>query len=205
MVVSLVGTTSGWSDLVVSWTLGTETSVFSADGGETTHFSVFVDWSADPVGTWVSSDSLVGWVDEDDLVVFVGTVLGNPVRVQESETLHSSADLLFGDGSVGSGWLQLDNTLGSWLAVDNTFGDWSFTATTSDTDSVDDETLLCFVSQSSGLIWSGWSGASVDGGQLSVFPSTETKDEVHHIGLLLFPEFFEILVGSHCLILPRLD
>ena len=42
------------------------------------------------VGTY----SLVAWVDEDDLVVLVDTVLVDPVRVEHAQVAASPADTL---------------------------------------------------------------------------------------------------------------
>mgnify|MGYP007082190540 CR=1 FL=1 len=45
----------------------------------TSEFSSLVDWLGDPVKSWVVSDGIVVWVDEDDFVEFVSGVLSNPV------------------------------------------------------------------------------------------------------------------------------
>jgi hypothetical protein len=37
----------------------------------------------------------------------------------------------------------------------------------------------------------------VDSGQLSKFPGSHSKDKSHHISLFLTPEFFQIFVGTH--------
>ena len=48
-------------------------------------------------------------------------------------------------------------------------------------------TLFCLVPQPAGLIWSSWSGRTVETGQLTVLPATDAEKEAHHIGLLLAP------------------
>ena len=70
--------------VVVEVTLS-DTPVLLADRGESSSLSVLVDGLGDPVYSGVSSDRLVGRVNEDDLVVLVDTVLVDPVRVENSE------------------------------------------------------------------------------------------------------------------------
>lgn len=52
---------------------------------EATGFSSLVDSVADPVDAGITSDSLVGWVNEDDFVVLVDTILVDPVGLSEGE------------------------------------------------------------------------------------------------------------------------
>ena len=49
----------------------------SSGRGETPHFSVLVNGVDDPVDAGIVSDDLVGRIDENNLVVFVGRVLKN--------------------------------------------------------------------------------------------------------------------------------
>ncbi len=117
---------------------------------------------SDPVDSGVSSNGLVAGVDKDDFEEFEGSVLTNPVRVEDSEVAALSSDSFFSDGLVGSGWFELVDTLVNGLSVNNTLGDWSLSATSSDSDSVDDISLLGLVSELSGLINSAWSVGLVD-------------------------------------------
>ena len=158
---------------------------------------MLVDGIADPVDLGVVSDGLVGSIDEDDFVVFISGILGNPVRVEDSEATNLSADSFFSDGSQVSGELELNDTLVGGLTADDTLSDGLLSTTSSDSNSVDDVALLGLVAESSGLIGSGRSGASVDGGELSVFPSSKTKNEVQNVRLLLLPKLFKIFVGTH--------
>jgi len=89
--------------------------------------------------------------------VFVGSILSNPVRVEDSQTTNLSSDSFFSDGLKVSGELELNNTLVGWLSANNTLSDWLFTASSSDSNSVDHVTLLVLVSQSTGLVRSGGS------------------------------------------------
>ena len=178
-------------------TSGLETSVFLASGGETSGFSVLVLGGSNPVDSSVSSDGLVVRVDEDDFVELVGSVLTNPVRIEDSKVSASSANSLLSDGSVGSGGLELVDTLVNGLSVDNTLGNGSLSTTSFDSDSVDDIALLGLVAELSSLIGSAGSVNLVDDWELSVFPGSHSEDESHNVGLLLSPQLFKILVGSH--------
>lgn len=159
-----------------------------AGSGQTSELSALVDVATDPVDSGVVSDGAVVRVHEDDLEELEGRVFSNPVAGQNSQTWDPSANSFFGDGSVVSDWLDLVDTLGLWLSDDLSLGDLFLSATSPDSDSVDDVTLLGSVTESPGLLNSGWSGASVDDWELSVFPSSESEDEVHHVGLLLSPK-----------------
>jgi len=136
--------------------------VFLTSSGETSGFSVLVLGGGDPVDSSVSSDSLVVGVNKDDFEELVGSVLANPVRVEDSEVSASSADSLLSDGSVGSGRLELVDTLVDGLSVNNTLGNGSLSATSSDSNSVDDITLLGLVAELSSLVDSAGSADFVN-------------------------------------------
>lgn len=51
------------------------TSGLLANGGEATVLSVLHRWGADPVDARVTADRLVFWVNQNDFIVFVGSVL----------------------------------------------------------------------------------------------------------------------------------
>lgn len=174
-----------------------DTSGLLTSSSKTSSFSVLVNWVDDPVVSSVSSDGVVRWVHQDDFVVLVGGVLVDPVRVQHSQVGSSSTNSLFGGNSQRLLVLQLLNTLVGWLTVSSTLWNRSLSATSSDSDTEDDETLLSLVAQSSSLVWSRWSSDSVDDVLLSVFPTSDSQQESSDIGLLLSLQFFQVLVGTH--------
>lgn len=69
-----------------------------------------MDRLSDPVNSGVVSNSVVSRVDNNNFVIFVGTVLTNPVRVEDSETLNSSSDSFFSTRAQVSSELKLVNT-----------------------------------------------------------------------------------------------
>lgn len=136
-------------------------------------------------------------VNKDDFEEFEGSVLTYPVRVENSEVSALFADSFLSDGSVGSGGLELVDTLVDGLSVNDTLGNGLLSATSSDSNSVDDISLLGLVAELSCLVESAGSSDLVDDGQLSVFPSSHSQNESQDVGLLLSPQLFKILVGSH--------
>ena len=110
-------------------------------GSETSRLSAFVFVGGNPVDSGVSGDSLVVGVNQDNLEELEGSVLTNPVRVEDSEVSAALANSLLSNSSVRSVRLELIDTLVNGLAVDNTLGDGSLAATSSDSNSVDHITL----------------------------------------------------------------
>ena len=185
----LLSGSSGWSDTMGSVTLHSKTSVFLTSSGKSSELSSVVLLGNDPVDSWVLSDGVVSWVNEDDLEVFIGGILSNPVRVKNSHVGASSTDLLFSNRSVGSGFLELSNTKMDGLTVNDTLMDCSLSSSSSDSDSVDGISLLLFESEGSSLVQSGWSGGFMADGKLSVLPASDSHDESEDIRLLLSPKF----------------
>jgi hypothetical protein len=75
-----------------------KTTALLAGGGKSTALAVLVDGLDDPVDTGIAADSLVLGVDKDDLVVLVGRVLVDPVRVQDAQVGAAAADTFLGGG-----------------------------------------------------------------------------------------------------------
>ncbi len=191
-----VGTTTRTDGLVETVTLA-NTSVLLANGGKTTGFAVLVDRVADPVHARISGNSLVARINKDDFVVLVGGVLVNPVGVQDTQVRATTTNTLFSSSAEGTLVLELVNTLGSRLAINLTLSNRSLSATTTNTDSVDDMTLLGLVSETTSLVRTGRTGSTVDDIELSVFPASQSEKEAHHIRLLLLVQFGNVLVAGH--------
>lgn len=174
-----------------------DTSGLLAGSGKTSGLSVLVHWVDDPVVSCVSSDSVVRWVHQNDLVVLVSGVLVDPVRVQHSQVTSSSTNSLLGGNSQGLLVLELLNTLVGWLTVSSTLWNRSLSATSSDSNTEDHETLLGLVTQLSGLVWSRRSRSTVDDVLLSVLPTSDSQQESGDIRLLLSLQFFQVFVSTH--------
>ena len=113
--MALPGLSAAGAGLVVAVAL-VEAAGLLAGGGETAGLAVLVDGVDDPVDAGVLADGLVLGVDEDDLVVLVGGVLVDPVRVQDAEVGAAAADTLLSGRLEGSLVLELVHTVVGGLA-----------------------------------------------------------------------------------------
>ena len=141
------------------------------------------------------------WVNDDNFEEFGDGILSYPVGVEDSHVLASSSDFLFSDISVGSGFLLLSDTEMDWFTINDTLVDCSLSSSSSDSNSVDNVSLLLLESESSSLIKSRWSCDSVHDWKLSVLPASYSKDESDNVRLLSSPEFLQIFIGTHLCIL----
>jgi len=92
-VVSLPGLSATSSCLVESMTFA-QTTRLLAGSGKTTGFAVLVDWLDDPVDARIAADGLVLRINEDNLIVLVGRVLVDPVRVENTQVGTAASDTL---------------------------------------------------------------------------------------------------------------
>ena len=171
--------------------------------GETTAFTVLVDGVDDPVDGGIVADGRVVRIDEDDFVVLVGGILVDPVAVENTEVTADTTNTAFGNGTEVASVLQLVDTLVLGLTVDNTLRIRSLASTTTDSNTVNNVTLLSLHAQSASLVGTSGVSNTADLGELTIFPSTNTKEVTHGIALLLSPEFFKILVGTHYRLLQQ--
>jgi len=144
--------------------------VLNTSGSHASALSALVLAGGNPVNSGVLLNGLVLGVNKDDLEELEGSVLANPVRVEDTHISASSGNSLLSGGAVRSVGFELVDTLVDGLAVNDTLGDGSLSSTSSDSDSVDNVSLLALVPELSGLIGSAWSVAFVDDGKLSVLP-----------------------------------
>jgi len=113
--VSLPSLSSASSCLVVSMTLAQSTR-FLSGSSESTRFTVLVNRVDDPVDASITTNGLVLRIDQDDLVVFVGRVLVDPVRVQDSQVRTTTAYTLLGSRFERSLVFKLVDTLVCWFS-----------------------------------------------------------------------------------------
>jgi len=158
---------------------------------------VFVHGIADPVDSGVVTDGVVSGINADHFEELMSSVFSHPVRVENSQARHGGTDTFFGHRAEGSLELKFADSLAGRLTVNDTLGNGSLAATSSDLDSVDNVTLLGLVAETVGFVNAGRTGGTVNGGQLTVFPGSHTEDKSHHISLFLSPEFFQVFVGTH--------
>lgn len=108
--MSLPRLSSSSSSLIESMALS-KTTRFLARSSKTARFTVLVNWVDDPVDTGITTDCLVLRVDQDNFEVFVGRILVDPVRVQDTQVSTSSSDTLLRGRLQRSLILQLVDTL----------------------------------------------------------------------------------------------
>jgi hypothetical protein len=184
------------SGLVEAMTLA-KTTRFLASGSEATRFTVLVNRLDDPVDADITTNCLVLRINKNNLIVFVGRVLVDPVGVEDSQVGTSSSNTLLGCRLKGSLVLQLVDTLVDRLAICGTLWRWALASTTSNTDSVDDIALLGLITKTAGLIRSRWSRGTMNDVQLSKLPASNPEKETQHIRLFLLLKLFDVFEGTH--------
>lgn len=75
-----------------------------------------MDGVDDPVDAGIAADSLVVGIDKDNLVILVGRVLVDPVRVQDTEVGAAATHTLLSGGAERALVLELVDTLIGGLA-----------------------------------------------------------------------------------------
>jgi len=175
-----------------------KTSVFLAGRSQTTQLAVLVYRLANPVDLRVTSNGLVVGVDADHLEVLESGILGHPVGAENPQRFSDTAsNSFFGDCLMVANGLELVNTMVLGLSVRGTLGDLLLSATTANSNAIDDKPLLGTEPKSSGLLGPGRARTSVDHIQLPVLPTAKSKKEEEDITLLLAPDFLHVFVGSH--------
>lgn len=174
-----------------------KTTALAACGSQPAHLPVLVDWLCDPLGIGVSSDSLMEWIDEDNLEEFVCGIFTNPVRIQDSQSPAVAPSSFLGHRLKAPGKLELVDTMVHGLAIGGPLGHGPFATTTTHPNAVDDIALLGLVAQPARLIRPGGPWSPVQGRELAVLPAAHSQEESHHVRLLLPPELLDVLVGAH--------
>ena len=199
-VSSLPVSANGWSELVGLVSSLVHASRLLSGRGESSELSLLVLSRHDPVDSWVVSDCFVRWVDENNFIEFVTGVLTNPVRAEYAHVGAFASNTFLSDRFMCSGLLDFAHATGvAWLSIDASLLHISFTAASANTNSIDDVSLLSLVSELAGLVWTRWTLALLDDIELSIFPGPDSEHKADKIGLLLSPDFFEVLVRSHLL------
>merc|ERR1719378_38483 len=183
-----VGTTRRTNHIVVSMTLA-HTTVLTSSSSLTSQLTVFHDSLADPVDPWISSDRFVHWINHDHFVIQISGILTDPVRVQHSESTSQSSCSLLSFRSSSTLELDLVDTFTFWLTISCTLGDGLLTSTTSQSNSVDDVTLLGSVSQSSCFVRACGSRSTMDGSEMAELPASDSEQESEQITLFLLVQF----------------
>ena len=120
-------------------------------------------------------------VNEDNFKELEGGILTNPVGVEDAKVGALSSNAHLSDGLVGLFLLELTDAVVDGLTENDTLADVSLTTTTSNASSVDNVTLGSLVTETVSLVWTGRTAASVDGGELSVLPGSNSEYETEKV------------------------
>lgn len=84
------------------------------------------------------------------------------------------------------------------LAVCATLVHWTLAASATNADAVDEESLLCTVSEAAGLVWARRAWSAVETCQLTVLPAADAQNVSQHIALFLAIQLLNVTVCTHC-------
>lgn len=174
-----------------------KTTSLTSSRSKTTAFTVLVHRVANPVDTGIVTDLEMRRIDKDDLVVLHGSILVHPVRVENTKVGKLASNLFFRDRLKVPLEFDLVDTLVLGLTENHTTVVGTLASSTTDSDTDNNVSLFGLVSEAVSLFSTSGSVAADHLGTLTVFPCTDTKKETKSITLLVTPEFFHILVGSH--------
>jgi hypothetical protein len=115
--------------------------VLAASRCKTSSLAVFVDWVHNPVNAGVVSDRDVLRIDQDYFVIFICSILVDPVRVEDSKVAAISACTFLCNTAQVSNEFKLVDTLVLWLSVNNALVVRPLAATTTNGATVDNIAL----------------------------------------------------------------
>ena len=80
-------------------------TALAASRCQPSHLPVLVDWFGAPPGVWIPSDSLMQWINEDNLREFICGIVTNPGRIQDSQSPKVGSSSLLSNRLKASGKL----------------------------------------------------------------------------------------------------
>jgi len=164
-----------------------KTTSLSSSTRESTHFTVLVDRVDNPVDTRVVSDPLVGRIYQNYFIVLAGSVLIDPVTVQNTEIGVATSDFLFGYRLQIAFKLQMVDTLMLGLSKYHTAVVLTLASSTTDSGTNNYVALFALVAKTMGLVGPRRTVDGDDLGALTVLPGTNTEQEAEGVGLFMTP------------------
>jgi len=175
-----------------------KTSMLLTGRGKTSAVTSLMDGITYPVHTRIIPDLVLCYINHDDLVILVSSVLGNPVAVQHSQALQPVTNTLLSNSlEVSVRLLFIDGTRSLGLTISVTFGNGTFSASTTHAHSVDTEADLVLIAKLSSFVRAGRAGSTVHPSQLAIMPGPDTQQIPHNIALLFLVQLRHIPVRSH--------
>ena len=146
---------SGRADVCGFGTFFGETTCLLSGSSETAALSVFLFVGANPAELLVAADTIVHWIDSDDLEVFIFGVLTNPVGVEYAHVWCMTTYATFSNDAQVPLWFQVDDSSIDWFTIIYTFVELFLAATTFDACTEYSESLLGLVAVLAGLLSTG--------------------------------------------------
>jgi hypothetical protein len=174
-----------------------QATTLASSTGESAHFTMFVYRVNDPVDTGIISNLLMGRINENDFIVFHGSILTNPIGIQNSHIGVLAANFFFCNGLQVALKLELIDTLMFGLSKDHTTVNLTLASSTANATANDSVSLFGLVSQAMGFVGTRRTVEGQNVGTLTVFPTADTPQESQGIRLLATPDLFHVLVGTH--------
>ena len=196
-VVALPDVATARTRLVEATALAAETAVLLAGRREAAELAVLVDGVADPVDLGVVADRGVRRVDHDDLEELEGAVLADGVRVEHAQVHAAGAGALLGDRAQVARARHAEDPLVAGLAPHDAAVRLAAAATTADAHTVHDVALLRLVAEHARLVGARRVRRAVHDRHVAQLPAAHTRQEAHHITLLLLPELADETVCTH--------
>jgi hypothetical protein len=110
---------------------------------------------------------------------------------------HGTLDAHLSNGLQVSVRLQFVDSVALGLAVCASLVHWALAASTTNADAVDEEALLCAVSQATCLVGARWTRSTVEACELTVLPAADAKQISQHIALFLAIQLLDVAVCTH--------
>ena len=177
-------------------TLAESTSLASSRS-KSTALTVRMNTIGDPVDPRIVPNNHMRRVHHNDLIILHSRILIDPVRVEDTKIGKLASDLFFRHTLEVPLKLELGNTLMLGLTKHHTTMVLTLAASTADTTTDNDVSLLGLVTETVGLVGTGRAVATGNVVALTVLPSADAHQETEGVTLLVTPQLFHVLVGGH--------
>ena len=169
----------------------------TTSSSQTTALTMLHYRTHNPVNLRIVTNGIVARIHKNHLIILVSSILVHPVAVQYTQVLAHTTHTTLSNRTKVTVVLQTNNTLVLGLSIHNTLRIRSFTSSTTNSNTIHNITLLRLHSQTTSLVGTGRMSHTADLGELTILPRTNTKHITHSITLLLSPQLFQVLVGTH--------
>jgi len=153
----------------------TKTTRLSPGTGKSSAFPVLVHRVDNPVDARIIADLDVGRIHENDFVIFHGSILVDPIGVENPQVAEFTSNLLLGHRLEIALEFDLIDTLIFGLTVDHTAVVGPLAPSATDAAADDDVSLLRLVTKAVRFVSAGRMSHASDLGALAVLPGAEAQ------------------------------